>query len=228
MAGSYVPLPHPPNVPFALIRLGLGDCFFRVGSYWAEFIDRRFYDLRFRSRLPSTSRPNRFVGSAGDYAASNHPCYIPGLGYRTSRRQHQERICPNPSGVFRRLGDRMEFQGDSIHAVALPSRLGPVVEHVAEMTAAAPAMHFRSWNEQAVIVRGADSVLDRREKARPASAAIEFGFGAKERQIAGRTSEQTGAMLVIERAGIWPLRPTLPQHLELFGRQDLLPFRLRL
>jgi hypothetical protein len=73
------------------------------------------------------------------------------------------------------------------------------------MTAAAPAMHFRSWNEQAVIVRGADSVLDRREKARPASAAIEFGFGAKERQIAGRTSEQTGAMLVIERA----VRPRL-------------------
>jgi hypothetical protein len=65
--------------------------------------------------------------------------------------------------------------------------------------------HFRSWNEQAVIVRGADSVLDRREKTRPASAAIEFGFGAKERQIAGRTSEQTGAMLVIERA----VRPRL-------------------
>ena len=32
---------------------------------------------------------------------------------------------------FKRLGDRLEFQGDSIHAVALPSRLGPVVEHVA-------------------------------------------------------------------------------------------------
>src|SRR4029077_5695942 len=107
----------------------------------------------------------------------------------------------HPSGVFKHLGDRLEFQGDSIHAVALPSRLGPVVEHVAEMSAAAPAMHFRSWNEQAVIVGGADSVLDRREKARPASAAIEFGFGAKERQIAGRTSEQTGSMLVIERAG---------------------------
>src|SRR6516162_1652597 len=135
---------------------------------------------------------------------------------------------PCSSGVFKRLGDRLEFQGDSIHAVALPSRLGSVVEHVAEMTAAAPAMHFRSWNEQAVIVRGADSVLDRREKARPTSAAIEFGFGAKERQIARRTSEQTGAMLVIERAGIRPLRPTLSQHLELFGGQDLLPFRLRL
>jgi hypothetical protein len=49
-------------------------------------------------------------------------------------------------GVFKRLGDRLEFQGDSIHSVALPSRLGPVVEHVAEMTAAAPAMHFRSCN----------------------------------------------------------------------------------
>jgi hypothetical protein len=41
--------------------------------------------------------------------------------------------------------------------------------------------HFRSWNDQAVIVRGADGVLDRREKNRPASAAVEFGFGAKER-----------------------------------------------
>jgi hypothetical protein len=49
---------------------------------------------------------------------------------------------------------RLEFQGDSIHAVALPSRFRPVVEHVAEVTAAAPAMHFRSWNDQAVIVRG--------------------------------------------------------------------------
>ena len=38
---------------------------------------------------------------------------------------------------FKRLGDRLEFQGDSIHAVALPSRLGPVVEHVAKDDAAA-------------------------------------------------------------------------------------------
>ena len=126
------------------------------------------------------------------------------------------------------LGDRLEFQGDSIHAVALPSGLGPVVEHVAEVTAAVPAMHFRSWNDQAVIVRGADGILNRRKKARPAGAAVEFGFGAKERQIAGSTSEQTRAMLVIERAGMWPLRPALPQHPELLGGQYLLPFCLRL
>jgi hypothetical protein len=132
------------------------------------------------------------------------------------------------SGLFKRLADRLGFQGYSIHAVALPSRLGPVVEHVAEMTATAPAMHFCSWNDQAVIVRGADGFIDRRRKARPASAAVELGFGAKEREIAGRAREHTGAMLVIECAGIRPLRPALPQYLELFGGQYLLPFRFRL
>src|SRR5208337_2907760 len=191
---------HPPNVP------GLATVFFCLCSYWGSLLTADS-TIRFQPPLLRT-------GPRSDLP--DEPSATSGTDL------------PEPSGVFRRLGDRLEFQGDSIHAVALPSRLGPVVEHVAEMTAAAPAMHFRSWNDQAVIVRGADGVLDRREKARPASAAVEFGFGAKERQIASRTSEQTGAMLVIERAGIWPLRPALLQHLELFGGQDPLPFRLRL
>src|SRR6266516_1832931 len=125
----------------------------------------------------------------------------------------------------RRAG--LEFQRGSVHAVALSGRLRAVVEDVAEMAAAAAAMHFGSRKDEAVIVRSADRVLDRREEARPPGAAVELGFGAEQRQIASGAGKNAGAVLVVERARIRPFRPVLPQHPELLGVPDLLPFRIR-
>jgi hypothetical protein len=68
------------------------------------------------------------------------------------------------------------------------------------MAAAAPAMHFGPRNDQAVIVRTADRVVDRRKKARPTGAALELGLGPEQRQIAPGASEYAGPVLVIERA----------------------------
>ena len=79
------------------------------------------------------------------------------------------------------LCGRLEFQRDPIHAVALPGRPRPIVEDVAEMPAAAAAMHLGAWNHKAVVVRGSDRVVHRREEARPPGAAVEFCFRLKQR-----------------------------------------------
>src|SRR5262249_40358582 len=121
----------------------------------------------------------------------------------------------------------LEFQRDTVHAVALSGRLRPVVEHVAEMAAAAPAVHLGAWNDQAVIVRSAHRILDRRKEARPAGAALDLGLGPDQRQIAPGAAEDARPMLVVERARMRPLRPVLAQPPELLRAQDLLPFRFR-
>src|SRR4029079_12963886 len=81
-----------------------------------------------------------------------------------------------------------ELERDSVHAIAQARGLGPVVEHVAQMPAAAAAMHLRARHEQAFVVGGGDGVLQRRIEAGPAGAAVELGGGGEERQVAAGAS----------------------------------------
>src|SRR5689334_21133865 len=68
---------------------------------------------------------------------------------------------------------RCELQRDPVHAVSLAGGRRAVVEHVAEMAAAAAAMHLGARQDQGVIVRCAHRILDRRVEARPPGAAVE-------------------------------------------------------
>src|SRR5262245_60781004 len=101
---------------------------------------------------------------------------------------------------FARLG-RDEFQGDTVDAIAEPRRLGAVIEHVAEMAAAAAAMHLLAHHAEGEIGVLLHRVLDRRIEARPASAAIELGLGGEERQVAAGAGEGPLAMLFVEGTG---------------------------
>src|SRR5262245_489325 len=53
---------------------------------------------------------------------------------------------------------RRELQGDAVDAVAQPRGLRSVVEHVAEMAAAAPAMNLRARDQEGIVGRGADRI----------------------------------------------------------------------
>jgi hypothetical protein len=84
-----------------------------------------------------------------------------------------------------------------------------VIEDVAEMAAAAAAMLFGARIDQLEIGPVGDGIRQRLVKTRPAGAAVEFGLGRIERQVAGRAVKDAGALLVVERAGERPFGASL-------------------
>src|SRR5215467_10423796 len=96
--------------------------------------------------------------------------------------------------LFVRYGQRFKFEGDAVHAIALAGRRRSVAKHVAQMAAAAMAMHFGARNHQTQIVRGADGSLNRCYEARPSGPAVEFGIGLEQGEIAARAVEDPLAM----------------------------------
>src|SRR3954466_6675162 len=90
-------------------------------------------------------------------------------------------------GRGRRRG--MEDQPETVDAVAQSGRLRTVVEDVAEMAAAAPAMHLGAEHAVGAVLGLADIALDRLVEARPSRAALELGVGRKQRQVAAGAGE---------------------------------------
>src|SRR5262249_14129085 len=114
---------------------------------------------------------------------------------------------------------RMEDQRKTVHAIAQAGRLRAVVEDVAEVAAAAAAMHFGAGHAEGAVLGGADRILQRLVEARPASAALELGVGGEQRQVAAGAGENALAMLLQERARAGALGTLLAQDLVLLRRQ---------
>src|SRR5690348_12930966 len=94
---------------------------------------------------------------------------------------------------------RAEHQHGTGHAVAQPGRLRPVVEYVAEMTAAAVAVDLGPQHHQPAIrcrVHGADQ---RMPEARPSGAAVELSNRRKQRVGAAGAVIAAGLHLLVER-----------------------------
>src|ERR1700731_392665 len=106
----------------------------------------------------------------------------------------------------------MKIERHAVHAVALSSRLRTVVEHVAEVAAAAAAMNFGSRHEEAAVGLGFDRPVERRRKARPAGAAVELGVRRKHRLTATGAVIDPGVILLIEGARSGTFGAVLPQH----------------
>src|SRR5688572_20169899 len=122
---------------------------------------------------------------------------------------------------------RREAQGGAVHAPALAGRRRAVVEHVAEMPAAAPAMSLGAGHEQGVVGPGADCAGDRPDEARPAGAAVKLVLRAEDRETAAGAEEMAAAMLLVERAAAGALGALLAQHPELLGAQPAAPLLRR-
>jgi len=63
----------------------------------------------------------------------------------------------------------VEQQGEAVHAVAQAGRLGPIVEDVAKMAAAAAAVNFGPQHAEGAVFGRADGVLQRLGNALPES-----------------------------------------------------------
>src|SRR5437764_961730 len=94
------------------------------------------------------------------------------------------------------------------------------------MATAAAAMDFGSRHEKAAVGLGFDRVVERRPKARPAGAAVEFGVRRKERLSAPGAVIDPGAVLLIEGARSGAFGAVLPQYPVLRRRQLTPPLLL--
>src|SRR6516164_2621212 len=121
--------------------------------------------------------------------------------------------------LARRRICRVEHQGIAVHAIAQAGRLRSIIKDVAEMAAATAAVHFGSRDAQGPVLGGADRVLKRPVKARPAGATLEFGLGRKQRQIATRAGEGSFAMFFQQRTRPWALGALLAQDVILLRRE---------
>src|SRR6516165_10587802 len=90
---------------------------------------------------------------------------------------------------------RMEHQRVAIHAIPQAGRLRAVVEDMAEMAAAAAAMHFRTPYAVGAVFRRADGVFERLVEARPTGPAFELGLGGEQRQVAAGAGKGAPAVL---------------------------------
>src|SRR5215475_261557 len=86
-----------------------------------------------------------------------------------------------PSRIFTPRLLRLEVQRDAIDAIAQMRGGRPVLEHMAEMAAAAAAVHFRAHHPEAAVAGGLDRARNRVVEARPAGAAFEFRFRDEQR-----------------------------------------------
>src|SRR5205807_4936607 len=98
--------------------------------------------------------------------------------------------------------------------------------NVAEMAAAAAAVNFGPGHEETAVGVGFDRLAERRPKARPAGAAVEFGVRRKERLSAPGAVIDSGAVLLIEGARSGAFGAVLPQHPVLRRRQFTPPLLL--
>src|SRR5690606_10112268 len=81
---------------------------------------------------------------------------------------------------------RMEGQRRAVYAVAQAGRRRAVVEDMAEMTAAAAAMHFGADHAEGRIPAFPHSLGNLAPEARPSGAGLELGLGRIDRQVAAR------------------------------------------
>src|SRR5215831_18828884 len=101
---------------------------------------------------------------------------------------------------------RLEVQCHAVDAIAQMRRGRPILEHMAEMAAAAAAVHFRAHHPEATVAGGLDRARNRVVEAGPAGAAVELGFRDEQRLPAADAGEGAGPLLIIERAAARRLR----------------------
>src|SRR5262249_58004984 len=102
--------------------------------------------------------------------------------------------------LSRRFRIRLEVHRHAVDAVAQVGRRWAVVEHVAEMAAAAAAMYLGADHAVAAISGGLDRAGHRIVEARPAGAALELHFRDEQRLVAAGAGERASALLVVKRA----------------------------
>lgn len=95
----------------------------------------------------------------------------------------------------------MKVHGNAVHAVTQSRGLWPVIENMAEMTAAPAAVNFRPSHAERSVFRRCDRAFERRPEAGPARAAFEFGSRRECVLIAARAGKVAFSVFLEEWAG---------------------------
>ena len=95
---------------------------------------------------------------------------------------------------------RVKHQPETVDAIAQAGRLRTVIEDVAEVTAAAAAMHFGAQHAEGAVLGLAERIVERLPETRPAGATLIFGVRREQRQVASGTGKGAFALLFQERA----------------------------
>src|ERR1700752_3261469 len=119
---------------------------------------------------------------------------------------------------------RFEDEAKSVDAIAQSCWLRAVIKDMAEMAAAAAAMHLNPSHAVGTVLGAAQRIVERLPEARPAGAAVEFGIGREQRQVATGAGKGALAMLFQKRARPRPFGAVLAQNLVLLRRQLRAPF----
>src|SRR4051795_13369267 len=118
----------------------------------------------------------------------------------------------------------VKVERDRVDAPALPGRARAVVEHVAEVRAAAAAQHLRAGHPVGVVLARLDRLGDRRlGEARPAGAGVELRVRAEQLVAAGGAAVYPVFLRVGVLASERRLRAVPAQHLVLLRRELLAP-----
>src|SRR3954454_18393729 len=107
-------------------------------------------------------------------------------------RRGELRCAHPPARRCRAPSLRLEVHGDAVDAVAQMRRRRAVLEYVAEMAAAAAAMHLGAAKPVAAVGRALARARARIVKARPAGAALELLLGCEQLLPAPRARERAG------------------------------------
>jgi hypothetical protein len=126
-----------------------------------------------------------------------------------------------------RTGSR-ERHRDPIHTIAKASWFRPILEHMAEMSTAAMAMHLRPRHPKCLVDPCTDRMGEGLPKARPAGVTVEFCLGREQRQVTTGASKGSLPLFMIQGTRIGALGAFLSQHVVLLGGQQRPPFRVRM
>src|SRR5438309_4085605 len=123
-----------------------------------------------------------------------------------------------------RLESARFLQRCRVDAVALAGWRGAVLEDVAQMAAAAAAVHLHPLHAVARIpLRGDGARVGRAREARPAGAALELVVGAEQLRAAARAHEAPRLVVVPQRSAEGALGALLAEHAILLERQLAAP-----
>src|SRR5262245_13087852 len=120
----------------------------------------------------------------------------------------------------------LEREGDAVDAVAQAGGRRAVGEHMAQVAAAAAAVHLRAHHEVAAVLGGLHGARLRIVEARPAGAALELGLGNEQRLSAAGALERAGPLLGKQRAAARRLGAVLAHDVVLLRREQLAPLRV--
>jgi hypothetical protein len=194
----------------------------RRGSSWRPHRHLRCRRPPFRAKDLEHEAGTRDVRRQAVCTAISMRCsWVASLVIVEDKRQRSSQARPNVT-MPRRALIRQKIHRGAVDAIAQKCRRRPIRKDVAQMAAAAAAMHLRPRHAMASILGALHGAFEGIVEARPAGAAFEF-FGRDEKALAtSGADEGAGSLFMIQGAAAGRLR-TMRAHDSILFRREKAP-----